>query len=76
MIGIPAAVAGVICLLFGEWLWGIGLLVLGYLLQYVGHRAEGNDVGEWAAVKRWFGFPYVGISPRWEQDRPPSEASP
>jgi hypothetical protein len=27
---------------------------------------EGNDVGEWAAVKRLFGLPYVSISPRWQ----------
>ena len=40
-------------------------LVVGYLLQYVGHRAEGNDVGEWAAVKRLLGLPYVGVSPRY-----------
>ena len=32
--------------------WGLGLLVFGYLLQYLGHRAEGNDMGEWAAIKR------------------------
>jgi len=67
LIGIPLALAGLVALFVIPWYWGIGGLVVGYLLQYVGHRAEGNDVGEWAAVKRLLGLPYVGISPRWQQ---------
>jgi uncharacterized membrane protein YGL010W len=65
MIGIPLAVAGVVLLFFLPWYWGVGALALGYLLQWIGHRAEGNDVGEWAAIKRLVGLPYVGIAPRW-----------
>ncbi len=65
LVGIPMAVAGVVFLGFGEWAWGVGLFVLGYVLQYLGHRVEGNDLGEWAAVKRLLGLPYVGIAPRW-----------
>lgn len=72
MIGIPAAAAGVVLLCLGLWLWGAGALVLGYLLQFIGHRAEGNDVGEWAAIKRLLGLPYVGISP---QQRTPGRPS-
>jgi len=49
-----------------EWYWGTAGLVVGYFLQFVGHRVEGNDVGEWAAVKRLLGLPYVSISPRWQ----------
>ena len=41
-------------------------IILGYVLQYVGHCVEGNDLGEWAGVKRLLGLPYVGISPRWQ----------
>jgi hypothetical protein len=67
LVGIPLAVTGVVLLCFQLWLWGIGAFVLGYLLQYVGHLVEGNDVGEWAAIKRMLGFPYVSIAPRWEQ---------
>jgi hypothetical protein len=67
LIGIPLAVAGVVLLCFQEWLWGAVAFVLGYLLQWVGHLVEGNDVGEWAAVKRMLGLPYVGIAPRWEK---------
>src|SRR5262249_27234044 len=71
MAGIPLAVAGVV-LLFTPlpWYWGVGAFVLGYALQYVGHRLEGNDLGEWAAVKRLFGLPYVGIAPRWNPEDP------
>ena len=67
LIGIPMAVTGVVLLFFQEWYWGIGAFVLGYLLQYLGHRVEGNDVGEWAAIKRLFGLPCVSISPRWQK---------
>src|SRR5690348_13202602 len=60
LLGIPLAVTGVF-LLFSPlpWYWGVGALVLGYVLQYIGHRVEGNDVGEWAAIKRLLGLPYV-----------------
>jgi hypothetical protein len=71
LIGIPLALAGLV-LLFFAWPWGLGALVLGYFLQYLGHRAEGNDVGEWAAVKRLVGLPYVGIAPRWQRATPPA----
>jgi hypothetical protein len=69
MAGIPLALAGVVLLFVMPWYWGVGALAGGYLLQYVGHRFEGNDVGEWAAVKRMLGLPYVGISPRFERPR-------
>jgi hypothetical protein len=70
MLGIPLAVTGVVLLFLQLWYWGVGALVLGYLLQWIGHRAEGNDVGEWAAIKRLLGRPYVGIAPRWNPDDP------
>ncbi len=70
MVGIPVAVAGLVLLFVPGvgWAWGIGGLVAGYVLQYIGHRVEGNDVGEWAAIKRLLGLPYVGIAPRWQQE--------
>ncbi len=75
MVGIPMAVAGVVLFVasvFSDlgWYWGVAAFLLGYLLQYVGHRFEGNDLGEWAAIKRLFGLPYVGISPRWNPEEP------
>jgi hypothetical protein len=76
LIGIPLAVAGVVLLFFVPWYWGVAAFVLGYLLQYVGHVVEGNDVGEWAAIKRLLGLPYVSISPRWADAQPAPAASP
>jgi hypothetical protein len=67
MIGIPLAVAGVVLLFVLPWSWGAGAIVLGYFLQWLGHCVEGNDVGEWAAVKRLLGLPYVGVAPRWQK---------
>jgi hypothetical protein len=67
LVGIPLAFAGLVSLFFVEWYWGVAALIVGYLLQYIGHRAEGNDLGEWAGIKRLLGLPYVGISPRWQQ---------
>ncbi|MGH7169391.1 MAG: Mpo1-like protein [Gemmataceae bacterium] len=70
LLGIPLAVSGVVLLFFQPWYWGVGALIVGYLLQWIGHLAEGNDVGEWAAIKRLLGLPYVGIAPRWNPDDP------
>ncbi len=70
LIGIPMAVVGVVLLCalpWDQWYWGAGAFVLGYVLQYIGHCVEGNDLGEWAGVKRLLGLPYVSISPRWQQ---------
>jgi uncharacterized membrane protein YGL010W len=69
LIGIPMAVTGVVLLFFLDWYWGVGAFVLGYVLQWIGHLVEGNDVGEWAGIKRMLGLPYVSISPRWQQEQ-------
>jgi hypothetical protein len=69
LLGIPLAVSG-IPLLFLHWYCGVGAIFLGYLLQYIGHRVEGNDVGEWVLIKRLLGLPYVAISPRFAQTTP------
>ena len=74
MIGIPLALVGLVLLFIEPW-WGLGGLVVGYLLQYIGHRAEGNDVGEWAGIKRLLGLPCVSISPRWQQSAETSQTS-
>lgn len=71
MLGIPLAYpVTLVFLLLGMWYWALAAFVLGFLLQWIGHLAEGNDVGEWAALKRLFGLPYVGISPRWNPEDP------
>jgi hypothetical protein len=63
MVGIPLAVAGVVALAFLPWLWCAASIVLGYFLQWIGHRIEGNDVGEFILVKRLLGLPVVAIAP-------------
>ncbi|MBY0522072.1 MAG: DUF962 domain-containing protein [Gemmataceae bacterium] len=76
LIGIPMALAGLVLLFMEPWYWGLSLFVMGYVLQYIGHQAEGNDVGEWAGIKRLLGLPTVGISPRWQQSRSDSTHPP
>lgn len=76
LLGIPLAVSGLFLLFLLRWYWGVGALVLGYLLQYAGHAVEGNDVGEWAAIKRMLGLPYIGIAPRWQETAQNQDGSP
>jgi hypothetical protein len=69
-LGIPLALAGVVLfftLPWHEWYWGVSAFIVGYLLQWIGHLVEGNDLGEWAGIKRLLGLPYVAISPRWRK---------
>lgn len=69
MIGIPLAFAGVPLLFLSEWYWGVGAIVAGYFLQWVGHRVEGNDVGEFIPVKRLLGLPVVAIAPQYAAEQ-------
>ncbi len=72
MAGIPLALAGILLFLllpWTQWYWAVAALVAGYLLQFIGHCVEGNDMGEWAGIKRLCGLPYVGIAPRWQNPR-------
>ena len=76
LIGIPLAL-GSIALFFwlpwDEWYWSVLAFVVGYVLQWIGHLVEGNDLGEWAAVKRVLGWPYVSIAPQFQKS--PGEKS-
>lgn len=72
LVGIPMAVAAVVLagVQLGQWRWDlwwrpVGLLAGGYLLQWIGHRLEGNDLGEIVLLKKWLGRPFVAISPRY-----------
>lgn len=69
LIGIPLALAGVVLFIawWDQWYWGVLAFVGGYLLQWIGHLVEGNDLGEWAGIKRLLGLPYVAVSPRWRK---------
>jgi len=50
------------------WWRPIALLAFSYALQWLGHRIEGNDMGEVILLKRALGLPYVRISPRYAID--------
>ena len=68
LIGIPLTLIGIglfFTLAWEHWYWGVGTFAGGYALQCLGHLVEGNDLGEWAGVKRFLGLPYVAIAPRY-----------
>lgn len=74
VVGIPLTIAFVPLALWqlSEWRWDLwwrpaGLLALGYLLQWIGHKLEGNDMGEVILIKKWLGRPYVAVSPRFQR---------
>jgi len=68
LVGIPLALLVAPVLLFtlpwAQWYWAAAAFVGGYVLQWIGHQVEGNDLGEWAGIKRLLGLPYVAVAPR------------
>ena len=82
LIGIPLTLlaVGVAMAQLVQWRWDLWyrptvLLIAGYALQWIGHRIEGNDMGELILIKRWQGQPYVAVAPR-DADAPdPTTAS-
>lgn len=74
-VGIPLTIAAVVLagVQLTQWRWDLWwrpaiLLVVGYVLQWVGHLIEGNDMGEVIVVKKLLGRPYCAIAPRSESD--------
>jgi hypothetical protein len=70
-----AAVLAIIQLADSAWsLWWrpVGLFLLSYLLQWIGHRIEGNDMGEIILVKKLLGKPYVAVANRRQPSEGPS----
>jgi hypothetical protein len=65
LVGIPLALAGLVSLAFLAWPYALSAFCGGYLLQWIGHRIEGNDVGELIPLKRWLGLPVVAIAPQY-----------
>jgi hypothetical protein len=57
VIGVPMAPWGGLALIaFGHLPAGIASIVAGYFLQWVGHRIEGSEMGDWpmfVAVVKW-----------------------
>jgi hypothetical protein len=73
MLGIPLTIAAIplalVQLAESRWdLWWrpVVLLVVGYLLQWLGHKIEGNDMGEIILLKKILGRPYIAVSPRYQ----------
>lgn len=72
-VGIPLSVAAVILAVVQllDWRWELWwrptlLLVGGYLLQWVGHRLEGNTMGELILVNKMLGRPYRAVGPKFQ----------
>jgi uncharacterized membrane protein YGL010W len=51
IFGVPMAFYGFYKLLIAQWTIGAALVVVGYLLQYIGHKFQGNEVGEVTLAK-------------------------
>ena len=74
-IGIPLLIAA---LVLGAWqlwqgLWSlwwrpVGIIVVSYVLQAVGHTLEGNDMGELILIKKMLKRPFVAVAPPREDD--------
>ncbi len=66
---LPVAVyLGVVQFIDDAWLlwWRpVGLVVMSYVMQGVGHWMEGNDMGELIVIKKWLGKPFIAISPKY-----------
>ena len=56
IIGVPVVVYGVYCLIEKATAAGIAFIILGYFFQYLGHRAQGNEVGEVTLIKKCLRF--------------------
>jgi uncharacterized membrane protein YGL010W len=51
ILGVPMAFTGLFFLLCGRFGSGAALFSGGYFLQYLGHKAQGNEVGEVTLIK-------------------------
>lgn len=76
IVGIPLTLAAVVLagVQLADWRWDLwwrpmGLFVAGYFLQWLGHRIEGNDMGELILAKRFLGRPYIAVAPGRERNR-------
>jgi hypothetical protein len=69
LLGIPLVFSGLVLFFFLPWYWGVGAIVVGYFLQWLGHRVEGNDVGEFIPIKRVLGLRVVAIAPQFATEQ-------
>jgi hypothetical protein len=52
LVGVPMVCFGIFQLFGGQPVCGAACFSLGYLAQYLGHRAQGNEVGEVTLAKK------------------------
>lgn len=52
LVGVPAVFYGLYLLCTRNFLFGSALITGGYYLQYLGHKAQGNEVGEITLIKK------------------------
>lgn len=65
MAGIPLALlVAPVLFAIAPWTWGLAAFLGGYVLQWIGHKVEGNDVGEFIPIKRLLGLPVVAVAPQ------------
>jgi hypothetical protein len=55
LLGVPAALWGLVRLLGGSVTGGLAWIAFGYALQWLGHRVQGNELGEWILLKNLAG---------------------
>lgn len=77
-VGIPLLIWGLLLggMQLARWRWDLwwrpATLIAGsYLLQWIGHLIEGNDMGEIILIKKLLGRPYVAVAPRCDRETPP-----
>jgi hypothetical protein len=51
IVGVPLHFLGIVKIVAGKRNTGITLLAVGYTLQYLGHEAQGNELGEVILIK-------------------------
>jgi hypothetical protein len=51
IIGVPAVFIGIYYLFCAKFFLAAALIAGGYLFQYLGHQAQGNEVGEVTLLK-------------------------
>ena len=57
LVGVPLVFYSIYLLFTGAALYAAFCFVLGYLCQYLGHKAQGNEVGEVILIKKvWRSF--------------------
>ena len=83
IVGIPLAFLSVLGLLVSAtlsvfnvdwpwptWPWFVHGFVLGYILQWLGHCLEGNDVGELIPIKRALGMNVIEVAATRQRSEP------